>query len=734
MSGRPKTVHDLNEYFDSHQEFFSTSVEASLTSKEAALIMTIILKHAQTGMLRMDQFSIGYYLNDEYRTRDVAEGGVIKKGLALSLLKKRYPAVSDDSPLMASRARDFLEYCHIADKFAKNSGYLPIIAQSSLDLFEKLYHSYINRDKRLNYILFETGTATFPLVVNVKGCKMVLFSMFDTIARYLKTGSSNERWAGHSKTHVLIDESGLVTESCYSRLGCAGIPVQLYQDLLNKLIAKKIHVLSSVDVDSSVFKVSKKEKVVYPPEGRHSSEGVGSIWQTDDGGKLMVQRGASIESPYIGSGNSKHVRKMKNDFERRVKNAWHLSSEGDRTDYRLKAHTFDNSTIGAMIDFNERAKQLAREQELYRDIFGEKVYSTIVRTAELGLPKIISFTPDRGLNLLDVLERSPDRLTDNTLLQMALQVGALHANSVVNRDVKLENYAMDKDGRVRAFDLGGCSKVGEKIERYFGTRFYAPPELFHGEISTKTDIYALGMCFKQLVHCMPMNAELENAYIALIDCMIAPSPEKRPTIDSVIMQLFKASAHSSLLSQLWSVYKKVVGAKNFNDHFSTTKMELQNFAIDILNRLMDLVCGKFRMITCDDVFKKFNAIKRDKSIVSPHFGIEGVFWPVPMGRPFIDFIIQPETGLTFGQFLGLLKEKDAHHPQIGCKLTFEDKSSMLLAFSKLPEFRQDYFDEVKYRLGFIGFKLTDFDPESGLPNKLAPIDNPDQSVVMAGGR
>ena len=202
-----------------------------------------------------------------------------------------------------------------------------------------------------------------------------------------------------------------------------------------------------------------------------------------------------------------------------------------------------------------------------------------------------------------------------------------------------------------------------------------------------------------------------DGIFALTNHMIHPRPEERSTIDGVILQLLEASGASRLLGRLCSLYKKVVETKNITTHFSATEMKMLEFAIDILNSLFEVAWTGCGTLECEKLFERFDSTFYDKSIKSYDDSIASVFSPVLMGRPFIDFIIQPETGLTFGQFLGLLKEKDAHHPQIGCKLTFEDKSAIILEFAS----SKAYFDHRQDIVSFLqvhGYELT-FDSETG---------------------
>jgi len=85
--------------------------------------------------------------------------------------------------------------------------------------------------------------------------------------------------------------------------------------------------------------------------------------------------------------------------------------------------------------------------------------------------------------------------------QMGSAIQHLHNNSIVHRDVKGDNYLMDRKNitdlkcRIALSDFGTAVtlKPGERLNSEVGTRVFWPPEFFNQNYSFKVDVWAMGI-------------------------------------------------------------------------------------------------------------------------------------------------------------------------------------------------------------------------------------------------
>lgn len=81
----------------------------------------------------------------------------------------------------------------------------------------------------------------------------------------------------------------------------------------------------------------------------------------------------------------------------------------------------------------------------------------------------------RGQDLFDYVDAHPDGLPlrdiSSVLSQVADALWFLHEHSIVHRDIKDENVAMDPTGLVRLIDFGSAAYVKEtrKFDTFSGT-------------------------------------------------------------------------------------------------------------------------------------------------------------------------------------------------------------------------------------------------------------------------
>ena len=94
----------------------------------------------------------------------------------------------------------------------------------------------------------------------------------------------------------------------------------------------------------------------------------------------------------------------------------------------------------------------------------------------------------------------------------------LHKNSIVHRDIKVENILFDENEDAKLIDFGFSKKVklNELIEGSRGSELYAAPEILLSERNHKydgflSDIWSLGVCFYfMMFNCFPFYNEINN--------------------------------------------------------------------------------------------------------------------------------------------------------------------------------------------------------------------------------
>jgi serine/threonine protein kinase/class 3 adenylate cyclase len=136
-----------------------------------------------------------------------------------------------------------------------------------------------------------------------------------------------------------------------------------------------------------------------------------------------------------------------------------------------------------------------------------------------------------GQSLLDVLNREaalPIARATEMMRQICAGVREAHEQGVVHRDLKPANFMVDANGTVKVMDFGiarmiqaGAGQTGSIV----GTPAYMSPEQATGKtVDARTDIYAMGLVFYEMITGKPAFDGDSSVAVALKQVMEAPRP------------------------------------------------------------------------------------------------------------------------------------------------------------------------------------------------------------------
>lgn len=161
-----------------------------------------------------------------------------------------------------------------------------------------------------------------------------------------------------------------------------------------------------------------------------------------------------------------------------------------------------------------------------------------------GVPFIIMEYVE-GPTLANLLHKvSPFPLAATRLVMEAAcdAVAELHEHDVIHRDIKPANILLSPNGTPVLTDFGlACTRqvvlTGAKVEGVAGTPDYMAPEMFDRTVSPRSDVYALGIMFyEMLTGRTPFEGEYEQIRAAHREVEVPLDPVKavHPALAEVV--------------------------------------------------------------------------------------------------------------------------------------------------------------------------------------------------------
>lgn len=223
------------------------------------------------------------------------------------------------------------------------------------------------------------------------------------------------------------------------------------------------------------------------------------------------------------------------------------NSQGER--FALKISTDQNAN-------------LAEEEAIERDlgVFQAGAQRSALMRGGLEYTKHLRLMPYLGKNLVNYLAPewfSPHQVL-NIILQCMQEVIDFHAGrrsasgtSYLHRDIKPNNFVMDRERfQVKLIDFGfALPKDQEATDRYrvLGTRGYMAPEVYAGEYSVATDIYALGVSVTEILEYSGVDSPVIQS---LANLMSSDHPLLRPYLEFAKIALLVYQARGASFERL----------------------------------------------------------------------------------------------------------------------------------------------------------------------------------------
>ncbi len=269
------------------------------------------------------------------------------------------------------------------------------------------------------------------------------------------------------------------------------------------------------------------------------------------GGAVVASKPRTHSTPSSPSGSALFSFEPGSDFGPRYRIESILGEGGMGMVYKAHDVELDRSVAIKLIRpglmTNENAIQRFKQELLLASKISHK---NILRIHDLGDVeglKFISMAFIEGQDLYHVLH-TEGRLPIERALKFARQIldalDAAHSESVVHRDLKPQNILVDRNDQVFITDFGlakslhasaaGMTRSGE----FLGTPRYMAPEQVEGKpIDNRTDLYACGLIFYEMVTGdVPFKAE---SALALMYQRVKEKPENPRKLNPEVPEYFE---------------------------------------------------------------------------------------------------------------------------------------------------------------------------------------------------
>jgi serine/threonine protein kinase len=194
---------------------------------------------------------------------------------------------------------------------------------------------------------------------------------------------------------------------------------------------------------------------------------------------------------------------------------------------------------------------------------------TAVYQADLihGVPYLVMEFVD-GPNLGMVLRRVgpfEPALVARMMAEISRSVAALHERDIVHRDIKPENVLLSPEGELIVTDFGlACDRVppmtSRAVKGLAGTPRYMAPELFGGNVSDRSDVYALGItAYELLTGDTPFRGSLDELRDAHLSGLMPEEPLRERNVPEEMILLLKRLTHPNRMYRAKSAHQAAQG-------------------------------------------------------------------------------------------------------------------------------------------------------------------------------